>query len=69
MAHETALAGHLGINKTYQRVLNHFYWPKRYRDVVEFCNSCHVCQLVGKLNQKIQRAPLVPIPAFEEPSS
>ena len=37
--------------------------------MVEFCNSCHVCQLVGKLNQKIQRAPLVPIPAFEEPFS
>ena len=69
MAHETALAGHLGINKTYQRVLNHFYWPKRCRDVVGFCNSCHVCQLVGKPNQKIQRAPLVPIPAFEEPFS
>ena len=69
MAHETALAGHLGINKTYQRVLNHFYWPKLRRDVVEFCNSCHVCQLVGKPNQKIQRAPLVPIPAFEEPFS
>ena len=66
MAHETALAGHLGINKTYQGVLNHFYWPKLCGDVVEFCNSCHVCQLVGKPNQKIRHAPLVPIPAFEE---
>ena len=69
MAHETPLAGHLGINKTYQRVLNHFYWPKLCRDVVEFCRSCYVCQLVGKPNQKIQRAPLIPIPAFEEPFS
>ena len=70
MAHETPLAGHLGVNKTYhQRVLNHFYWPKLCQDVVEFCRSCHVCQLVGKPNQKIQRAPLIPIPAFEEPFS
>lgn len=28
MAHETPLAGHLGVNKTYYRVLNHFYWPE-----------------------------------------
>ena len=70
MAHETPLAGHLGVNKTYhQRVLNHFYWPKLCRVVVEFCRSCHVCQLVGKPNQKIQRASLIPIPAFEEPFS
>ena len=66
MAHETVLAGHLGINKTYQRVLNHFYWPKLHRDVVEFCKSSHVCQLVGKPNQKIQCTLLVSIPAFEE---
>ena len=69
MAHETPLAGHLGVNKTYQRVLNHFYWRKLRQDVVEFCRSCHVCQLVGKPNQKIQQAPLIPIPAFEVPFS
>ena len=26
MAHETPLAGHLGINKTYNKILNHFFW-------------------------------------------
>ena len=25
LAHEGSLAGHLGINKTYQKVLQHFY--------------------------------------------
>ena len=63
MAHETALAGYLGVNKTYQRVLAHFYWPKLQKDVVEYC---HMCQIVGKPNQKI---PNTPIPAFEEPFS
>ena len=27
MAHETPLAGHLGISKTYNKILNHFFWP------------------------------------------
>ena len=69
ITHETPLPGHLGVNKTYQRVLNYFYWPKLCQNVVEFCRSCHVCQLVGKPNQNIQCAPLIPIPAFEEPFS
>ena len=69
VAHETAMAGHMGVNKTYKRILNHFYWPKLRRDVVEVCRSCHACQLVGKPNQKIPKAPLIPIPAFEEPFS
>ena len=28
MAHKTAMDGHLGVNKTYQQILNRFYWPK-----------------------------------------
>ena len=27
MAHETPLAGHLGVSKTYNKILNHFFWP------------------------------------------
>ena len=54
---------------SYQRVLNHFYWPKLCQDLVEFCRSCHVHQLIWKPNQNIQYAPLIPISAFEEPFS
>ncbi|XP_068235754.1 uncharacterized protein [Palaemon carinicauda] len=39
-------------------------WKK---DVVRHCKSCHECQMVGKPNQKITKAPLIPIPAVEEP--
>ena len=69
LAHDTPMAGHLGVNKTYNRILSHFYWPKLRKDVSEFCKSCHVCQMVGKPNQVIPPAPLQPIPAFEEPFS
>ena len=29
LAHEKPMSGHLqvGVNKTYQKILNHFYWP------------------------------------------
>ena len=69
MAHETPLAGHLGVSKTYNKILNHFFWPLIKTDVSNFCRSCHTYQMVGKPNQKIPRAPLHPIPAFEEPFS
>ena len=69
MAHETPLAGHMGVTKTCQKILNHFYWPGLRKDVVEFCKSCHACQIVGKPNQTIPKAPLQPIPAVQEPFS
>ena len=69
LAHTTPMAGHLGINKTYQRILNHFYWPSVKRDVKHFCKSYHECQVVGKPNQKIPAALLKPIPVVKEPFS
>ena len=69
IAHETPLSGHLGIRKTTQKILKHFYWPGIWKDVANFCNSCHMCQMVGKPNQTIPKAQLQPIPAFEQPFS
>ena len=69
LAHESAMAGHLGINKTYLKILHHFYWLHLRRDVSGYCKSCHVCQMVGKPNEIIPVAPLVPIPVCSEPFS
>ena len=69
LAHDSAMGGHLGINKTLDRITKHFYWPRIRHSVSEFCKTCHVCQMVGKPNQKIPVAPLKPIPAFVEPFS
>ena len=57
-AHETPLSGYMGVNKTSQKILNHFYWPGLRKDVVEFCKTCHACHLVGKPNKAILKAPL-----------
>ena len=69
LAHASPMAGHMGINKTYQRILNHFYWPRLKKDVTQFCKSCRVCQMIGKPNQPIPAAPLQPIPICGEPFS
>ena len=67
LAHDTPMSDHLGIIKTYLRILEHFYWPNLRKDVVEFCRSCHTCQMVGKLNQTLPKNPLQPILGFKEP--
>ena len=69
LAHETPMSGHLGVNKTYHKILNHFFWPGLKSDVSQHCKSCHTCQMVGKPNQTIPKASLQPIPAFDEPFS
>ena len=39
------------------------------QSVSNYIKTCHTCQVVGKPNQKIPKAPLKPIPAFGEPFS
>ena len=63
------MSGHLGVNKSYHKILNHFYWPGLKSDVSQFCKSCHTCQMVGKPNQTIPKAHLQPILVFDEPFS
>ena len=45
IAHESPMSGHLGINKTYHKISNHFYWPGLKSDVSKYCKTCHKCQI------------------------
>ncbi len=47
LAHDHLLSGHLGVTKTYNRVLQHLFWYGLKRDVVQFCKTCHVYQYAG----------------------
>ena len=67
LAHDIPWSGHLGVTKTYDRVLRHFFWPGMKSDVAQYCRTCHTCQVTGKHNQVIPPAPLRPIPAMGEP--
>ena len=59
--------GHLGLYKTYYKILNNFFWPNLKDDIREFLKTCHTCQVAGKPNQVIPKAPLQPITVSHEP--
>lgn len=68
VGHSSAWAGHLGQNKTWDRIVDRFYWPNMYADVVKFCKSCSGCQLTAP-GRKGDRVPLVPMPVIDVPFS
>lgn len=65
VAHDDS--GHMGVTKTYARILRHFFWPRVKRSVSAYIKTCHICQVTGKPNQVITVSPLCPIPAVNEP--
>ena len=65
LAHDKPLSGHLGINKTFDRILRYFFWPGLKGDVRHHCKTCHVCQVAK--SQVISPYPLYPIPVIGEP--
>ncbi|KAJ0441335.1 putative nucleotidyltransferase, Ribonuclease H [Helianthus annuus] len=42
--HSTAVGGHAGVTRTYQRLAATFYWKKMKATVTEFIAQCQVCQ-------------------------
>ena len=43
-AHDEPQAGHLGVEKTFQRLAVAYYWPNMFRDVANYVKQCDVCQ-------------------------
>ena len=41
--HEGIVGGHLGFEKTLEKVKECFYWPGQYKDVQEWCQTCAIC--------------------------
>lgn len=56
---------HLGINKTKNNLVRHFYWPNCYKDIENYVKSCDACQRVGKPFDK-KKAPLMTVPVISE---
>ena len=55
--HGSAIAGHLGIRKTLDKVQRCFYWPGQRRDVEDWCRSCSKC-IARKLPVRPHHAPM-----------
>ena len=64
-AHYNPMAGHLGYEKTLQRIMDRFYWPGIRAEVRRWCASCRECQLVNA--PAVPKAPLCPLPLVELP--
>uniref|UniRef100_A0A3B3D8P6 Gypsy retrotransposon integrase-like protein 1 n=1 Tax=Oryzias melastigma TaxID=30732 RepID=A0A3B3D8P6_ORYME len=66
LGHTIPWAGHLGQAKTYHRIAQHFYWPGLYKDVAEYCKTCHECQMVSprKVSDRacLQTLPIMDVP-------
>ena len=44
----TIQGGHLGINKTMEKISSRYYWPNIKDDVTSFIRTCEKCQRVNK---------------------
>lgn len=67
LSHDDSFSGHFGVWKTFRRLAKCFWWPGMKSSVKQYVKECPVCQVVGKPNQKVVKAPLYPIPAIGEP--
>jgi len=43
--HSGYFGGHLGIDKTYDKLRSRYFWPGMYRDVVGFLQNCAACNM------------------------
>lgn len=50
--HCLPIAGHLGVNKTYDTIKKEFYWPTLEKDVQQYIQSCDQCQRNKPTNKK-----------------
>ncbi|CAK9834632.1 Retrovirus-related Pol polyprotein from transposon 17.6 [Anthophora retusa] len=55
--HTSAFAGHKGVNKTYSRIREKYYWGTMKTDIQKFIQNCQSCQL-QKLTRQKTRQPM-----------
>lgn len=42
--HDSPTSGHLGINKTWYKIRDRYYWPGMYKQIKQHILSCHKCK-------------------------
>ena len=58
-AHDSPLAGHMSVRKTYQRVAQNFFWPNIRKDIKSHISRCKLCITKNPMHGK-HRAPIQP---------
>lgn len=65
-AHKDPLAGHVGIEKTYQKIREQFYWKKMKNHIYKYIMGCLECQ-VRRTKAPIHHGLLQHLPLPEQP--
>ena len=60
--HDSLLGGgHFGFDRTYQSIRQKYYWPKMYKEILDYIEKCDKCQRI-KNNSHARKAPLTNMP-------
>ncbi|KAF1327685.1 putative retroelement, partial [Globisporangium splendens] len=63
--HDSAIAAHPGIRRTFLRIVQWYYWKSMERDIHDYVSSCETCARWKHSNAK-KNGKLIPIPIPEE---
>ena len=55
LVNKTAMAGYLGVNKTYQSILDHLYWPEVSKEVKQYFQTCTYVSWLGGLIKNLHQ--------------
>lgn len=64
--HDDITSGHVGIYKTYHRILSKYFWPKMKSHVTRYVNRCSIC-LANKPEQKPPIGKMCSRPEVDKP--
>ena len=64
--HDRPLAGHMGVQRTLDRIQQEFFWPRMGKEIREWVRTCDVCQRSAPPGWTT-RVPLGTIPSAETP--
>ena len=56
------VGGHLGRDKTAEKISNRFYWKSMWTDVREYIKRCDTCQRTNDAKLQKSFTPLHPVP-------
>ena len=66
LSQDSIMGGHLGINKTLEKIKTVFYWPDMAGDVGRYGKSCDICQKTISKG-RISKVPLEKVPLIDMP--
>jgi hypothetical protein len=65
-SHDAEAAGHQGVQGTYDRIRELYWWPGMYTDVRHYVKTCETCQVYSKIRHRDGLKPTYPLcPYFQ----